>query len=406
MKKLLTLTLLLLSFNLSGKAQNIADLPPMGWMSWNQFEGDISEDIVKEIADALVESGLAEAGYTLISIDDHWEGGRTEDGFIYPDSSKFPNGMKVIGDYLHERGLLFGIYTDIAEYTCGGEVGSLGYEKNDAESFAAWGVDFIKCDYCGAPPDIWTAMERYKKFIGEVRATDRDIIFAICEWGQRAPWLWGPKVGGNMWRTTWDLRDTWESGQYDNGHCGIMEVLDKQAGLSRFAGPGHWNDPDMLMVGLNGNGKSSNGGGARGCSVTEYESHFALWCILSAPLLMCHDVRDMDADTRRILLNKELIAVNQDRAGFQGERIWKDGVKEIWAKRLHDGDWAVGFLNRDNEDVKDITLDLLKLRIAGPVRARDLWAHEDLGAYGKMITLRVKPHETKVLRLSLVEDNE
>lgn len=399
MKKFTILLLLLSIISLNSFSQDIAQTPPMGWMSWNQFEGDISEDILKELADAIVDSGLAEAGYVLLSIDDHWEGGRTEDGFLYPDSSKFPNGMKVVGDYLHSKGLKFGIYTDIAEYTCGGEVGSYGYEENDANSFAEWGVDFIKCDYCGAPADLWSAIERYDKFIKAVRATNREIVFAVCEWGARSPWLWGPKVDGNMWRTTWDMRDTWEAGQYDAGHCGVMEAIDKQAGLSRFAGPGHWNDPDMLMVGLNGKGKSSNAGGARGMSITEYESQMSLWCLMASPLIMCHDVRTMDADVKRILLNKELIAVNQDPMGNQGERIWKDGVEEVWAKRLENGDWALGFLNRDNEKAREITLDLKKLRIKGSVKARDLWAHEDIGSFGNYITLWVESHETRVIRI-------
>lgn len=399
MKKFTILLLLLSIISLNSFSQDIAQTPPMGWMSWNQFEGDISEDILKELADAIVDSGLAEAGYVLLSIDDHWEGGRTEDGFLYPDSSKFPNGMKVVGDYLHSKGLKFGIYTDIAEYTCGGEVGSYGYEENDANTFAEWGVDFIKCDYCGAPADLWSAIERYDKFIKAVRATNREIVFAVCEWGARSPWLWGPKVDGNMWRTTWDMRDTWEAGQYDAGHCGVMEAIDKQAGLSRFAGPGHWNDPDMLMVGLNGKGKSSNAGGARGMSITEYESQMSLWCLMASPLIMCHDVRAMDADVKRILLNKELIAVNQDPMGVQGERIWKDGVEEVWAKRLENGDWALGFLNRDNEKAREITLDLKKLRIKGSVKARDLWAHEDIGSFGNYITLWVESHETRVIRI-------
>jgi len=373
----------------------------MGWMSWNQFEGDISEAIVFEIADALVESGLAEAGYTLISIDDHWEGGRNEDGFLYPDSMKFPNGMKVVGDYLHAKGLKFGIYTDIAEYTCGGEVGSYGYEENDAQSFADWGVDFIKCDYCGAPKDLWTAIDRYKNFIAAVRATERDMVFAICEWGARSPWLWGKEVGGNMWRTTWDCRDTWEAHQYDAGHCGIMEIIDRQATIARFAGPGHWNDPDMLMVGLYGKGKSSNAGGASGMTVTEYQSQMSLWCLMAAPLLMCHDVRDMDAETKRILMNKELIAVNQDEAGFQANRIWKDGVEEVWAKRLSDGDWAIGILNRDNNQGRNITFDLSKLRIKDAAKVRDLWAHEDLGSFGNYLTVWVASHETRVFRISV-----
>jgi alpha-galactosidase len=384
-------------------AQNdgpLAKTPPMGWISWNLFEGNISEEIVKQLADAMVETGLKDAGYEYIILDDLWHGGRDENGYVYPDPKKFPDGMKVVADYVHSKGLKFGIYTDIAEYTCAGMVGSYGYEEKDAQTYAEWGVDYVKVDYCHAPADLWTAVERYKKFVEAIRATGRPMVFAVCEWGQRAPWLWGKEIDANLWRTTWDLRDTWEHGQYDNGHNGIMEALDRQVGLAEYAGPGHWNDPDMLVIGLNGKGASASANGASGCSVTEYEAQFGLWSLLSAPLLMTCDIRNMDADTKRILTNQELIAVNQDKLGKQARRIYKESCMEFWAKPLADGSYAVGFLNRNDNETIDMTLELNRLSIKNEVKARDLWKHEDIGKYKGEITLKVKPHECRVIKIS------
>ena len=386
--------------NLFAQKTVISPTPPMGWMSWNQFEGDINETIVKQIADALVQNGMAKAGYKYIIIDDLWQGGRDENGKIFPDPDKFPSGIKKLVDYVHNKGLKFGIYTDIAEKTCAGAVGTYGYEENDAQTFADWGVDYIKCDYCWAPKDLWTAIERYEKFIKAVRNTKREIVFAICEWGQRSPWLWGESISGNLWRTTWDLRDTWEHHRYNSGHAGIMEVLDRQLGLAKFAGPGHWNDPDMLMAGLKGKGKSSSHDGASGCTIKEYETQFGLWCLLAAPLLACNDVRNMDEDTKRILTNHELIAVNQDRLGKQAERIWKEGVIEIWAKKLTDNNWAVGFLNRDDNNINNITLDFKKIGIKSQVSIRNLWQHENLGVFNNSFSVDVQPHSCEVFNLS------
>ncbi len=391
--------LLLLTTPLCAQETPVAPTPPMGWISWNLFEGNISEQLVREIADVMVEEGLRDQGYEYIILDDLWQGGRDADGRIYPDPDKFPSGMKALGDYIHARGLKFGIYTDAAEWTCAGAVGSYGYERQDAETFAEWGVDYIKCDYCNAPPDLWTAVERYGDFIGAVREVKPETVFAVCEWGQRSPWLWGREIGANLWRTTWDLRDTWEHGKYSAGHNGVMEALDRQVGLEKFAGPGHWNDPDILMVGLNGKGNSASANGASGCSVTEYEAHMGLWALLSAPLLICCDIRDMDTDTRRILMNGEVLAVNQDPLGKQASRIRKKGVAEIWAKQLHDGGHAVGLLNRDDEQAREITLDLEELGIQ-TASVRDLWAQQDLGEFTGKFTVVVDPHQCRMLKLT------
>lgn len=389
-----------MSVELTAQDNIIAPVPPMGWISWNLFEGNINEDLVKEITDAIVDNGLRDLGYKYVILDDLWQGGRDENGCIFPDPEKFPSGMKELGDYIHSKGLKFGIYTDAAEYTCAGVEGSYGYEENDAKTYAEWGVDYVKCDYCNAPPDIWTAVERYEKFISTLRKENPEIVFAVCEWGQRAPWLWGQQIGANLWRTTWDLRDTWEHGKYNNGHNGVMEVLDRQVGLSKYAGPGHWNDPDILMVGLNGKGNSASANGASGMTPIEYEAHMSLWVLLSSPLLLCNDVRDMDDETRRILTNEEVISVNQDVEARQAKRVLKQGVKEIWAKRLSDGSYAVGLLNRDNDDSKKITVDLESLRIVKQAKIRDLWKHKELGDFEKNITLSVLPHQCILIKIT------
>ncbi len=376
----------------------LAPTPPMGFISWNLLEGNISEDIVKQIADAMEENGLKEAVYQYIILDDLWHDERDKNGMIQPDPEKFPNGMKVVADYVHSKGLKFGIYTDIAEKTCAGMEGSLGFEEQDAQTYADWGVDYIKCDYCYAPNDIFIAKQRYEKMIKAVRATNRNMVFALCEWGQRSPWLWGSQIGAQVWRTTWDLRDTWEHGKYGSGYNGIMETLDRQVGLEVFSGPGKWNDPDMLVIGLNGEGSSSSARGASGCTPIEYEAQMGLWSLLAAPLLVTCDIRNMDADTKRILLNKEIIAINQDALGKQASRIYKNSVKEIWARPLADGGWAVGFLNRDNNETLEITLDFKDLKIESG-KVRDVWQHKELGFFEKEITLKVEPHECRVIKI-------
>ncbi|UXX80986.1 glycoside hydrolase family 27 protein [Reichenbachiella carrageenanivorans] len=406
MNRIIILAITLLGLNpiYAQQEKILAPTPPMGFISWNLFEGNISEDIVKSLADAMVENGLKDAGYEYIILDDLWHGERDENGNIQPDPKKFPNGIKVVADYVHSKGLKFGIYTDIAEKTCAGMEGSLGFETQDAQTYAAWGVDYIKCDYCYAPKDVWTAVERYTKFIEAVRATDRDIVFALCEWGQRSPWLWGERVGAQLWRTTWDLRDTWEHGRYGQGYNGIMEALDRQVGLEQYAGPGHWNDPDMLVIGLKGTGSSSSARGAAGCTSVEYEAQMGLWSLLAAPLLMTCDIRDMDADTKRILTNKEVIAINQDVLGKQASRVLKNEQKEIFVKPLADGSWAVGLLNRNGNKTTEITLDLSKqLKINGEkVRVRDLWLHKDLGEFDGTVALDVAPHQCRMLRIEVL----
>lgn len=388
------------SFQTEAQVNIKAQTPPMGWMSWNLFEGNISEQSVKEITDALISSGMYEAGYEYVIIDDLWQGGRGEDGKLFPDPEKFPNGMKALADYVHSKGLKLGIYTDVAEFTCAGKVGSLDYEEVDAKTFADWGMDYVKVDYCGAPKDLQTAIKRYTKMAKAIEISGRDMVFAICEWGQRSPWLWGAEAGGQLWRTTWDLRDTWEHGDFYAGKAGIMEVLDRQADLAKYAGPGRWNDPDMLMVGLYGKGSSSSANGAEGCTDREYQSQMSLWSLLSAPLLACNDIRTMNAETKRIFTNKEVISINQDALGTQAKRLFKKGTIEIWGKQLADGDWAIGLLNRDDEKAQTISIDLNMLKIAESVEIRDLWEHKDLGDFEDVFSAEVAIHEVKLIRIS------
>lgn len=378
----------------------LALTPPMGWMSWNQFGPDISEDLIRQVADAMVESGMRDTGYQYIFIDDHWHAKKRDaNGRLGPHPDKFPNGMKAVADYVHSKGLKLGIYSDAAEYTCGGEIGSLGYEEIDAASYAEWGIDYLKYDYCGAPEDRKTAIERYTKMADALSQTDRTILLGVCEWGRRQPWLWAAEAGGHLWRTTWDIRDSWEhKGLYDSGHAGVVTILDKQVGLEQYAGPGCWNDPDMLIVGLNGKGKSSSNDGANGCTEDEYRSNMSLWCLLAAPLYASCDVRNMDPATRTILTNPEAVAVNQDPLGKQARRAVKNEKTEIWVKPLANGHYAVGLLNR-GDDAANITAKWEDIGLEGSCEARDLWRHKNIGVFSGEITQPVKSHETVLLRL-------
>ena len=375
--------------------------PPMGWLSWNLFEGDINAQLVKEIANAMVETGMRDAGYEYIVIDDLWQGGRDENGKIVPDPKKFPNGMKEVADYVHSKDLKLGIYTDVAKHTCAGKTGSWGHINSDVATFAEWGIDYIKVDYCWAPKDLFSAIERYKKFGQAMDSVERNMVYSICEWGQRSPWLWGDSVGGDLWRTTWDIRDIWEHGKYDNGHNGIMECLDRQVGLHRFTEKGNYNDPDMLVVGLYGEGKSASINNATGCTTREYRSQMSLWCLLSAPLMACNDIRNMDDTTKKILTNSEVIAINQDSLSRQARRIYKENEKEIWAKPLADGSWAVGFLNRDDNITQEISLNFTDINLkSGSYTIRDLWKHENIAVAEKSFSCEVKPHQVRLVKIS------
>lgn len=354
----------------------------MGWNSWNKFGCNVSEDLVKRTADLMVSSGMRDAGYRYVVIDDCWAVSRDADGNIVADSTHFPSGMKAMGDYIHSKGLKFGIYSDAGEQTCDKRPGSQGHEYQDALMYAKWGVDYLKYDWCNAGKR--NEEEAYATMRDALKTTGRPMVFSICEWGDGKPWLWAANIG-NLWRTTGDISDKWTSmKKWPDGSCcemGMMDIVDLQVGLESFAGPGHWNDPDMLEVG--------NGG----MSTTEYRTHFSLWCLLAAPLMAGNDLRNMTPEDQEILTNQEVIAIDQDALGREGSRVWKDGDREIWSKQLRDGSRAVLLLNR-GADAAEITVPWETIGYPAGVSAtlRDLWAHKDLGRASGKFSAKVESH--------------
>lgn len=362
----------------------LALTPPMGWNSWNSFRCDVSEQVIRETADAMVSSGMRDAGYEYIAIDDCWQVSRGEHGRIQPDATKFPSGMKALADYIHSKGLKFGIYSDTGRHTCSGRPGSQGYEFQDAKQYADWGVDYLKYDWCDS--GTRDMLEANTLMSDALRASGRPIVFSICP-GKSTPWLWGKAIA-NVWRTSGDIGDSWDVWDNVHGGLGVMTILDTQVGLEAFSGPGYWNDPDMLVVGLGG------------MTETEYRAHFSLWAMLAAPLIAGNDLRKMDESTMTILLNKEIIAIDQDPLGRQASRVAKNGDREVWARPLASGGRAVLFLNRGSA-TSDISIGWPALGYPTHLRARvrDLWAHKDRPAATGRITASVKSHEAVVYRI-------
>ncbi|MBN8807831.1 MAG: alpha-galactosidase [Sphingomonas sp.] len=363
----------------------LAPTPPMGWNSWNKFACSVDEAKVRRVADAMVASGMRDAGYRYVVIDDCWQGPRDANGVITADATKFPSGIKALADYVHARGLSFGIYSDAGARTCGGRPGSQGHEYQDALAYARWGVDYLKYDWCET--GTRNAEEAYRTMAAALKATGRPILLSICEWGTSKPWLWAAGVG-QMWRTTGDIGDKW-GGNPEWGK-GFTVIADLNEPLWPFAGPGHWNDPDMLEVG--------NGG----LTDTEYRSHFSLWAMMAAPLIAGNDVASMDAATRDILLNRDVIAVDQDPLGVQGHRVAKDGDREVWVKPLSGGRRAVLLFNRGVAPAT-IAADwaMLDLAPALSLRVRDLWAHRELGSMRGRLSATVAPHGVAMFVVSL-----
>jgi alpha-galactosidase len=354
----------------------LALTPPMGWNSWNRFGCDVDEALIRRTADAIVESGMREAGYTYVVIDDCWHGPRDAQGNITADPERFPSGIRALADYVHARGLKFGLYSDAGRTTCAGRPGSQGHEYQDARTYAEWGVDYLKYDWCAT--GTRNAEEAYALMADALRATGRDIVLSICEWGNNQPWLWGTKIG-NLWRTTGDIFDAWEG--TERWSLGVMNIVDRNEPLWPYAGPGHWNDPDMLEVG--------NGG----MSDSEYRAHFSLWAMMAAPLIAGNDVANMDAATREILLNREVIAVDQDPLGVQGRRAWRDEGQEVWVKPLAGGGRAVLLLNRGEAPARvAATWEQLGYPPRLEARIRDLWAHRDLPNARGTFEAEVAPH--------------
>lgn len=374
---LLAATAPLISSQGSVAWMDLARTPPMGWNSWNKFGCDVSEKLIKEIADAMVTSGLKDAGYQYVVIDDCWQVARGRDGTIVADPERFPSGMKALADYVHAKGLKFGLYSDAGSKTCQGRPGSNGYEVEDARQYAAWGVDYLKYDWCstdGVDPKI-----AYPTMRDALRATGRPIVFSLCEWGRSQPWTWARGVG-HLWRTTGDIADRWAS---------WTRILDQQVGLERFAGPGGWNDPDMLEVG--------NGG----MTTNEYRAHFSFWCLLAAPLMAGNDLRTMTAETRDILTNREVIAVDQDALGLQGRRLRKDGDLEVWVKRLEGGAQAVILFNRGRTDATmAVSWQEIGLAYDAAPLVRDLWARRDLGRIKGTFATLVASHDVVMIKIT------
>jgi alpha-galactosidase len=336
----------------------LAPTPPMGWNSWNKYACNINEALVRRQADAMVASGMKDAGYRYIVIDDCWQNSRDDDGNIVADPERFPSGIKALADYVHSKGLKFGLYSDAGVLTCGGRPGSAGHEFQDARQYAKWGVDYLKYDWCNT--GTRDAEAAYTIMAKALRESGRDIVLSICEWGNNHPERWAAPVG-HLWRTTGDIYDAWEG--HKDWANGMTNILDLQAGLWRYSGPNAWNDPDMLEVG--------NGG----MTTTEYESHFSLWAMLAAPLIAGNDLSAMSADTRRILTNADVIAVDQDPLGQQARRIWKQGELEIWARPLKGGAQAVVLFNRGTAPAEmKVSWDQLNLPAGLKADVKNLWS--------------------------------
>ena len=369
---------------------NLALTPPMGWNTWNKFSCNVSEELIRGAADAMVKSGMKDAGYQYIVIDDCWQVDRDKDGNIQPDQQRFPNGMKAVGDYIHSQGLKFGIYSDAGYKTCAGRLASLGHEFQDAMRYASWGVDYLKEDWCNTTTQ--DAKAAYALMRKALDASGRAIVLSICEWGGHQPWLWGKEVGGNLWRTTGDIQDRWEGKkEWRPGICcnfGVLAIVDVQDGIESYAGPGHWNDPDMLEVG--------NGG----LTDEENKSHFSLWAMLAAPLMAGNDLRDMRPEIRDILTNKEVIAIDQDVLGIEGKPVRKDGDTEVFSRPIAGGNRAVLLLNRGTSE-KEISVNWEDLGYPSHFTAavRDLWQHKDLGKFTGKFSATVASHGVVMLTM-------
>ncbi|MGQ1945640.1 glycoside hydrolase family 27 protein [Geofilum sp. OHC36d9] len=400
MKKKIIVALLLLSLGkmtYSQKYEHIADTPPMGWNSWNIFGCDINEQMIRDITDAMVTSGLKDAGYEYIIIDDCWHGERDSLGFIHSDPEKFPSGIKALADYIHSKGLKFGIYSDAGTETCAGRPGSRGYEYQDALQYAHWGVDYLKYDWCNT--DNINPIGAYTTMRDALYKAGRPILFSMCEWGTARPWTWAQDIG-HMWRTTGDIYLCWDC-KHDHGgwfSWGVLQILDMQEGLREYAGPGHWNDPDMLEVG-------------NGMSVNEDRAHFSMWAMLSAPLIAGNDLRNITQETIDILTNPEVIAVNQDKLGIQGLQYKKEKDLEIWFKPLTEDRWAVCFLNRGELPIElkfnwkeNIVNDDFAQRQANfnttTYKIRNVWTGKDSGTTEKNIKTKLAGHDVLMLTLT------
>jgi alpha-galactosidase len=367
------------------KFDQLAKTPPMGWNSWNKFGCNVSEKLIMQMADAMVNSGMHNAGYEYIVIDDCWQIARDNDGEIIADKERFPHGIKYVADYIHSKGLKFGIYSCAGSKTCQERPGGRGHEFQDARTYARWGVDYLKYDWCFATTQ--DARSSYATMRDGLYAAGRPIVFSLCEWGTSKPWEWAKEVG-HLWRTTEDIVDRWDA---------MIAILDLERNLAKYAGPGYWNDPDMLEV---GNGGMTN---------EEYKTHFSLWCMLAAPLIAGNDLQTMSAETKEILTNSDIIALDQDTLGKQGFCFRNNGDYEIWIKKLANHEKAVCLLNRGDGE-KEVQVDFNILVKASEdywsqdpfkledYKVRDLWEHKELKLDKSTLLVKIPPHSVKVYR--------
>jgi alpha-galactosidase len=354
----------------SATSQAVAATPPMGWNSWNYFAEKVDDKGVRAAADQIVATGMRDAGYIYVNIDDTWEGKRDASGVLHTNE-KFPD-MKALAAYVHSKGLKIGIYSGPGSKTCGGYAGSLGHEEQDAQLYASWGIDYLKYDLCSFIPDVMekqapndhAAQMRlmhaaYEKMGKALAATGRPIVFSLCQYGWDSPWEWAPALGGNLWRTTGDIDPHWDR---------IYTILSQQEGLEHYAGPGHWNDPDMLEV---GNGK---------LSLAENRSHFSMWAMLASPLLAGNDLTQMKPEIHDILTNRDVIAIDQDPLGKQAMRVYSDGEVDVWARNLNGGAIAIAVLNAgsDRYSTHPFHLNLKKLGLHGTQKGKDLWTGKSI----------------------------
>ncbi len=369
----------------------IAPTPPMGWNSWNYFAGKVTDKDIRGAADQIVATGMKDAGYIYVNIDDTWEGERDADGVLHTNS-KFPD-MKALADYVHSKGLKLGIYSGPGSHTCAHYAASLDHETQDAQLYASWGIDYLKYDLCSyrqdvmfkqAPNDKAEQMRlmigAYDKMGKALKATGRPIVFSLCQYGWDSPWEWAPALGGNLWRTTGDVSANWMS---------IVDIINQQAGLAKYAGPGHWNDPDMLEV---GNGR---------LSLAENRAHFSMWAMLAAPLLAGNDLPNMKPEVKDILTNKEVIAIDQDKLGREGTRAYADGEVEVWTRHLSGGAMAVAVLNIGSDRVAThpFRLDLAKLGLHGPQKGKDLWTDKEV-ALTQNMPIELPSHDILLVRIA------
>lgn len=360
------------------KGADLAPTPPIGWNSWNHFHLKIDDAIIRAQARAIVTSGMKAAGYEYVVIDGGWEGYHDAKGVFHPNILKFPD-MKKLCDYIHGLGLKMGIHTSPGPVTCSGREASYGHEQQDAETFANWGIDFVKYDWCSGSKVYKPSQmkEAYEKFHRALLRTGRPILYSLCQYGMQHVWTWGPSVGASMWRTTGDIQNNY----YRMAYIGF-----EQNGLEKFAGPGHWNNPDNLEI---GNGV---------LTPEESQMQMSLWSLLAAPLFAGNDLTKMSPETLAVLTDREVIAVDQDRAGVQGHRVWQQGPLEIWMKPLADGGKAVGMFNRD-EHKMTITLHFQDIGIPGPAKLRNLWSHKNLGTFRGSYTASVPRHGVILLKV-------